>query len=89
MPFADANHQSQTARLIACLTEARGELVPTPELARVMSDGGQGVGICVSRRVYDARKIGRTRGFSIPKPIQQVVDGQRQTAYRLEYHEQP
>lgn len=82
-------HLSQTERLIARLAEARGELVPMPELARVISDGGQGTGICVSRRIYDARRLGKTRGFSIPKPVATTVEGQRQTAYCIEFHDQP
>ena len=82
-------HQSQTDRLIARLAQTPGEDVPMPELARCLSDGGQGTGICVSRRVYDARAVGKVKGFSIPKPVQRTVDGQRQTFYRLEYFEQP
>ena len=84
-----AETKSQTDLLIERLTEAHGADVPMPELARVMSRGGDGAGVCVSRRVYDARRVGKSRGFSIPAPVARTVDGQRQTFYRLEYWEQP
>jgi hypothetical protein len=84
-----AHKDSQTERLIARLAQTPGEDVPMPELARVISEGGQGTGICVSRRIYDARRVGKLKGFSIPPPKSINLNGQRQTAYRLEYYEQP
>ena len=47
---------SQCDRILNALREAgEGTWVPMPELARAASEAGQGVGICVSRRIYDLR----------------------------------
>jgi hypothetical protein len=63
-PTAQDEHQaatvgcSQKDRLLARLLESPGQWVPMPELARVMSTGGDGTGVCVSRRIYDLRNAG-------------------------------
>ena len=49
---------TQCDRMLERLARSPGDWVPMPELARVMSDGGEGTGICVSRRIYDLRKRG-------------------------------
>ncbi len=63
-PTAQDEHQaatvgcSQKDRLLARLAETPGAWVPMPELACAISPSGHGVGICVSRRIYDLRNDG-------------------------------
>lgn len=63
-PTAQDEHQaatvgcSQKDRLLARLRETPNQWVPMPELACVMSQGGDGTGVCVSRRIYDLRNAG-------------------------------
>jgi len=49
---------SQNERLLARLADDKGVWVPMPELARSCSPKGGGIGICVSRRIFDLREDG-------------------------------
>ena len=63
-PTAQDEHQaatvgcSQKDRLLARLRETPNAWVAMPELAKAMSQGGEGTGVCVSRRIYDLRNAG-------------------------------
>lgn len=70
---------SQCDRLLARLVASRGQWVPMPELARACSPSDTGIGICVSRRIYDLRR----RGNTIECRDEKQHDGQRHTSYRL------
>lgn len=83
-PTAQDEHQAATAgctqkdRLLARLQEWPGVWVSMPELAKAMSPSGNGVGVCVSRRIYDLRRAGHK--------IEQedyTENGVRHSAYRL------
>lgn len=91
MEFAahDTHACSQVERMLARLKATPGEDVPMPELARAATENQQGVGFCVSRRIYDLRRRGRSEGFFIPKPRVEWSEGQCHTFYRLEYLDQP
>ena len=49
---------SQNERLLARLADDKGVWVPMPELARACSPKGGGIGIGVSRRIFDLREEG-------------------------------
>ena len=63
-PTAQDEHQaatvgcSQKDRLLSRLKETPNAWVAMPELAKAMSQGGEGTGVCVSRRIYDLRNAG-------------------------------
>lgn len=80
---ASRSNCSQVERLHSALYEAgEGTWVPMPELARAMSNGGQGTGICVSRRIYDLRRKLEARGFTIEQSSQ-WADGVCHSFYRI------
>lgn len=80
---ASGENCSQCARILAVLREAgEGTWVPMPELARAASNGGQGTGICVSRRIYDLRKRLAKDAQTI-KQRDQWEDGVRLSFYAL------
>ena len=85
----ETDASSQTRRVIARLKATPGEDVPMFELAMAATENKKGIGFCVSRRIYDARRIGKTEGFFIPKPRCEWKGGQLHTWYRIEYFQQP
>lgn len=80
---ASGENCSQCARILAVLRECgEGTWVPMPELARAASNGGQGTGICVSRRIYDLRKR-LVKDQQTIKQRDQYEDGVRLSFYAL------
>lgn len=74
---------SQCARLLAAFHEAgEGTWVPTPELAKAMSDCNDGTSLYPGRRVFDLKRKIAADGLIIEsKTI--TKDGQRHGFYRL------
>lgn len=83
---------TQCERILDALKQwPAGEWCPMPHLARAASDGGEGTGICVSRRIYDLRRALRDKGFEI-RNEKFFQDGQYHSFYkivRLESQPQP
>lgn len=80
---ASKSNCSQVERLHSALNEAgEGSWVPMPELAKAMSNGGQGTGICVSRRIYDLRRRLEADGFTIEQRSE-FHDGVCHSFYRI------
>lgn len=74
---------SQADRILSALREAgEGSWVPMPVLAKAASRGGEGTGICVSRRIYDLRKRLRADGWDIQQ-ASEFQDGQHHSMYRI------
>ncbi len=74
---------SQSDRILSALHDAGvGTWVPMPALAKAASPSGEGVGICVSRRIYDLRKKLRHEGWDI-KQASEFFDGQHHSMYRI------
>ena len=69
---------SQEGRILAALRAANGAEIPMPELARIGS--GKPDGFCMVHTRIDGL---RHKGFNIPPPREERVDGQRHTFYRL------
>ena len=79
----DTHAMTQADRMLARFLATPGVEVPMPELARAATENQQGVGFCVSRRIYDLRRRGQTEGFEIPEPRKEWIEGQLHTFYRL------
>ena len=78
------NDNSQEGRILAALRAANGREIPMPELARIGS--GNPDGFCMVHTRIDGL---RHKGFNIPAPREERVDGQRRTFYRLIEEQQP
>jgi len=80
---ASGDGGSQCDRILSALHEAGpGTWVPMPQLAKAASRGGEGTGICVSRRIYDLRKQLRAEGWDIQQ-VSNYEDGQNLSFYRI------
>jgi hypothetical protein len=80
---ASGDGSSQCDRMLFALHEAgAGTWVPMPQLAKAASRGGEGTGICVSRRIYDLRKRIAADGWDIQQSSE-FSDGQNHSFYRI------